>query len=126
MDAHAAIRRLSGSADDYRHAGYVEGHGGSATAQRFYLQRNTPCLDSFIWMPRLGQDGAAGGGHSWQECSAWRISLRYTVDVFFGPKATDLPHEPVRGVSSHWMRVPVELLVLACLNCGYLARNAGR
>jgi multicomponent K+:H+ antiporter subunit A len=40
-------------------------------------------------------------------------SLRFTVDVFFGPPATDLPlrpHEP-----PHWMRVPVEVLVLVCL-----------
>ena len=43
-------------------------------------------------------------------------SLRFTLDVFFGPPATDLPlqpHEP-----PHWMRVPVELLVLACLVVG--------
>ena len=43
-------------------------------------------------------------------------SLRFTVDVFFGPPATELPrtpHEP-----PHWMRVPVELLVLACLVVG--------
>ncbi len=45
-------------------------------------------------------------------------SLRFTVDVFWGPAATDLPltpHEP-----PHWMRVPVELLVLACLVVGML------
>ena len=43
-------------------------------------------------------------------------SLRFIVDVFWGPPATDLPlqpHEP-----PHWMRVPVELLVLACLVVG--------
>ncbi|GGH65996.1 monovalent cation/H+ antiporter subunit A [Comamonas phosphati] len=43
-------------------------------------------------------------------------SLRYTVDVFFGPKATDLPHTPHEP--PHWMRVPIELLVLACLLVG--------
>ncbi|CAN5533332.1 monovalent cation/H+ antiporter subunit A [soil metagenome] len=43
-------------------------------------------------------------------------SLRFTVDVFFGPLATDLPHKPHEP--SHWMRVPVELLVLACLVVG--------
>ncbi|MFP5484637.1 MAG: monovalent cation/H+ antiporter subunit A [Gammaproteobacteria bacterium] len=45
-------------------------------------------------------------------------SLRFTVDVLFGPVATQLPrtpHEP-----PHWMRVPVELLVLACLVVGVL------
>ncbi len=43
-------------------------------------------------------------------------SLRFILDVFWGPPATDLPlqpHEP-----PHWMRVPVELLVLACLVVG--------
>ncbi len=52
-------------------------------------------------------------------------SLRFTVDVFFGPIATQLPrtpHEP-----PHWMRVPVELLVLACLVVGMLpAWSVGR
>ncbi|KQM79961.1 monovalent cation/H+ antiporter subunit A [Xylophilus sp. Leaf220] len=43
-------------------------------------------------------------------------SLRFTVDVFFGPRATDLPHTPHEP--PHWMRVPVELLVLACLVVG--------
>jgi multicomponent K+:H+ antiporter subunit A len=43
-------------------------------------------------------------------------SLRFGHDVFFGPRARDLPrepHEPVR-----WMRVPVDLLVLACVIVG--------
>ena len=43
-------------------------------------------------------------------------SLRFTVDVFFGPKATRLPHTPHEP--PRWMRVPVELLVLACLIVG--------
>ena len=45
-------------------------------------------------------------------------SLRFTVDVFFGPPTTDLPHTPHEP--PHWMRVPVELLVLACLIVGIL------
>lgn len=43
-------------------------------------------------------------------------SLRFAWGVSFGPLSTDLPrqpHEPVR-----WMRVPIELLVLACLVVG--------
>jgi multicomponent K+:H+ antiporter subunit A len=44
-------------------------------------------------------------------------SLRFTADVFFGrPPATPCrkpPHEP-----PHWMRVPIEVLVLACLLVG--------
>ena len=43
-------------------------------------------------------------------------SLRFVVDVFGGPPATDLPHEPHEP--PHWMRVPVELLVLICLVVG--------
>ncbi len=46
-------------------------------------------------------------------------SLRFTVDVFFGPDTCRAlprqPHEP-----PHWMRVPIELLVLACLVVGTL------
>jgi multicomponent K+:H+ antiporter subunit A len=43
-------------------------------------------------------------------------SLRFTVDVFFGPPAVGLPHTPHEP--PHWMRVPVELLALACLVVG--------
>ncbi|MDO5103983.1 MAG: monovalent cation/H+ antiporter subunit A [Lautropia sp.] len=45
-------------------------------------------------------------------------SLRFSVDVFLGPKATNLPREPHEP--PHWMRVPVELLVVACLLVGIL------
>ncbi|MDT0136295.1 monovalent cation/H+ antiporter subunit A [Acidovorax sp. PRC11] len=52
-------------------------------------------------------------------------SLRFTVDVFWGPKAQDLPREPHEP--PHWMRVPVELLVLACLVVGiFPAWSVGR
>jgi multicomponent K+:H+ antiporter subunit A len=51
-------------------------------------------------------------------------ALRFSVDIFFGRLATDLPrtpHEPVR-----WMRVPIELLVLACVVVGiFPARTIG-
>jgi multicomponent K+:H+ antiporter subunit A len=43
-------------------------------------------------------------------------SLCFTADVFFGPKAQDLPRKPHEP--PHWMRVPVELLVLICLLVG--------
>ena len=52
-------------------------------------------------------------------------SLRFIVDVFWGPPATDLPYAPHEP--PHWMRVPVELLVLACLVVGVLpAWSIGR
>jgi multicomponent K+:H+ antiporter subunit A len=44
-------------------------------------------------------------------------SLRFTADVFFGPDTCAAlpkrPHEP-----PHWMRVPIEVLVLTCLLVG--------
>jgi multicomponent K+:H+ antiporter subunit A len=45
-------------------------------------------------------------------------SLRFIHTVFFGPKPVDLPrvpHEP-----PHWMRRPIELLVLICLIVGVI------
>ena len=43
-------------------------------------------------------------------------SLRFGHDVFFGPTRGDTPRQPHEPV--HWMRVPVELLVLACVVVG--------
>ncbi|MBJ2222360.1 MULTISPECIES: monovalent cation/H+ antiporter subunit A [Pseudomonas] len=43
-------------------------------------------------------------------------ALRFTVNVFFGPPATDLPHTPHEP--PRWMRAPVELLVFTCLLVG--------
>ena len=43
-------------------------------------------------------------------------SLCFTADVYFGPKATELPRKPHEP--PHWMRVPVEFLVLICLLVG--------
>src|SRR5690606_7912480 len=45
-------------------------------------------------------------------------ALRFGHDVFFGPPPRDLPSEP--NEPTHWMRVPVELLVLVCLVVGIL------
>ena len=45
-------------------------------------------------------------------------SLRFGHDVFFGPPPTSCPRRPHEPV--HWMRVPVELLVLACVVVGTL------
>ena len=45
-------------------------------------------------------------------------SLRFIYSVFFGPPPHDLPkspHEP-----PHWMRAPIEFLVLACLVVGVI------
>ena len=45
-------------------------------------------------------------------------SLRFGHDVFFGGPPVDCPRQPHEPV--HWMRVPVELLVLACVVVGML------
>ncbi|MDZ5457391.1 monovalent cation/H+ antiporter subunit A [Azohydromonas lata] len=45
-------------------------------------------------------------------------SLRFGHDVFFGPPPRHLPREPHEP--ARWMRVPVELLVLACVVVGTL------
>lgn len=51
-------------------------------------------------------------------------ALRFTVDVFFGPTAQDLPHTPHEP--PRWMRAPVELLVLTCLVVGiFPAQSVG-
>ncbi|HIV73143.1 MAG TPA: monovalent cation/H+ antiporter subunit A [Candidatus Aquabacterium excrementipullorum] len=66
------------------------------------------------WFDRLLPAVAVVGG-----VFSVAYSLRFTADVFFGPdtcsKLPRAPHEP-----PHWMRVPVELLVLACLLVGTL------
>jgi multicomponent K+:H+ antiporter subunit A len=43
-------------------------------------------------------------------------SLRFGYDIFFGPPSTDLPRQPEEP--PQWMRIPVDLLVLACLVVG--------
>ncbi|MGH6760992.1 MAG: monovalent cation/H+ antiporter subunit A [Phyllobacterium sp.] len=43
-------------------------------------------------------------------------SLRFIHQSFFGPPPVDLPREPHEP--PHWMRFPIELLVLACLVVG--------
>ncbi len=43
-------------------------------------------------------------------------SLRFIRDVFFGPPPTNLPRTPKEP--PHWMRFPIELLVVACLVVG--------
>ncbi len=43
-------------------------------------------------------------------------SLRFIRDVFFGPPATGLPRTPQEP--PHWMRFPIELLVVVCLVVG--------
>lgn len=51
-------------------------------------------------------------------------ALRFSAGVFFGPPPTDLPHTPHEP--PRWMRMPVELLVLACVVVGvFPAQSVG-
>ena len=45
-------------------------------------------------------------------------SIRFIHQTFFGPAPVDLPHAPHEA--PHWMRLPIEILVLACLLVGIL------
>ncbi|MBI1619519.1 monovalent cation/H+ antiporter subunit A [Aquamicrobium zhengzhouense] len=61
-------------------------------------------------------DGLAPYAATLAGAFAVTYSVRFIHTVFFGPKPVDLPkipHEP-----PHWMRLPIELLVLICLIVG--------
>lgn len=45
-------------------------------------------------------------------------SVRFIHSVFFGPPPHDLPHEPHEP--PHWMRFPIEFLVVLCLLIGII------
>ncbi|HWW57847.1 MAG TPA: monovalent cation/H+ antiporter subunit A [Sphingopyxis sp.] len=45
-------------------------------------------------------------------------SIRFIHKTFFGPPPVDLPHSPREA--PHWIRLPIEILVLACLLVGIL------
>jgi multicomponent K+:H+ antiporter subunit A len=94
-----------------------------------------PLLNGFLSKEMFFAETVFVSGHPWIENGlplaalvygifAVVYSLRFGHDVFFGPEARDLPSEP--NEPTHWMRVPVELLVLACLIVGILpARSIG-
>ncbi|MCC2600957.1 monovalent cation/H+ antiporter subunit A [Sphingopyxis yananensis] len=45
-------------------------------------------------------------------------SIRFIHQTFFGPPPTNLPRQPHEA--PHWMRLPIEILVIACLLVGIL------
>ncbi len=63
-------------------------------------------------------DGAAPYVATIAGAFAVAYSVRFIHNVFFGPKAVDLPKEPHEP--PHWMRRPIELLVIACLVVGII------
>src|SRR5690606_33327280 len=88
-----------------------------------------PLLNGFLSKEMFFAETVLVSGNAWVRIGlplaatlasmfAVAYSLRFIFDVFFGPKADDLPrapHEPPR-----WMRVPIELLVLICLVVGII------
>ncbi len=88
-----------------------------------------PLLNGFLSKEMFFAETAVVHGSEWVRVGlpvlatlagifAVTYSLRFLVDVFFGPVATDLPrqpHEPPR-----WMRFPIEFLVAICLIVGVL------
>ncbi len=63
-------------------------------------------------------DGMAPYAATIASAFAVAYSLRFIHTVFFGPKPVDLPREPHEP--PHWMRLPIELLVLICLIVGII------
>ncbi len=83
-----------------------------------------PLLNGFLSKEMFFAETAHVGGSdswwmSWAALALGVFSVAYSlrfISVFFGPKAENLPktpHEP-----PHWMRFPVEFLVLLCLIVG--------
>ncbi|MCO5157451.1 MAG: monovalent cation/H+ antiporter subunit A [Aquamicrobium sp.] len=63
-------------------------------------------------------DGMAPYAATIASAFAVAYSVRFIHTVFFGPKPVDLPREPHEP--PHWMRLPIELLVLICLIVGII------
>ncbi len=92
-----------------------------------------PLLNGFLSKEMFFAETLFVTGHPWLEYGLPAIatvygvfavvySLRFGHDVFFGPPPLGLPrapHEPRR-----WMRVPIDLLVLACLVVGVAPQHS--
>ncbi|MBQ6657513.1 MAG: monovalent cation/H+ antiporter subunit A [Ottowia sp.] len=116
------IRRLSG-------LGRAMPITGALTFVASAAMAGVPLANGFLSKEMFFAEALALGGAPWL---AWGVpaaallagvlavaySLRFSVDVFLGKPAEDLPlkpHEPV-----HWMRVPIEVLALLCVVVGVL------
>ena len=83
-----------------------------------------PLLNGFLSKEMFFAEAVqAGGDRDWlipiAAVAMGMFSVAYSlrfISVFFGPPAQDLPRDPHEP--PHWMRLPVELLVLACLVVG--------
>ena len=92
-----------------------------------------PLLNGFLSKEMFFAETVHVSGNPWVEiglpaaatlAGAFAVvySLRFGHDVFFGPPPQRLPRKPHEPVP--WMRVPVELLVLACLVVGVLPERS--
>jgi multicomponent K+:H+ antiporter subunit A len=90
---------------------------GFLSKEMFFAE--TVFISSMPWVERGLPVAATAAG-----IFAVVYALRFSVDIFFGTPSPDLPRKPHEP--SRWMRVPIELLVLACLVVGiFPARSIG-
>ncbi|MCK9511948.1 MAG: monovalent cation/H+ antiporter subunit A [Pigmentiphaga sp.] len=86
-----------------------------------------PLLNGFLSKEMFFAEAVAVHGNDWVQFAIPALatlagvfgvtySLRFIVDVFFGPQPADLPREPHEP--PRWMRAPIEWLVVACLVIG--------
>ncbi|MBK0394701.1 monovalent cation/H+ antiporter subunit A [Ramlibacter algicola] len=86
-----------------------------------------PLLNGFLSKEMFFAETLFASGNTWIEYGLPAVatiygvfgvvySLRFGHDVFFGPPPQGLPHPPHEP--RRWMRVPIELLVLACVVVG--------
>lgn len=86
-----------------------------------------PLLNGFLSKEMFFAETVFLSSHPWVEVTlpvaatlagvfAVVYSLRFGYDIFFGPPSTDLPRQPEEP--PRWMRIPVDLLVVACVVVG--------
>jgi multicomponent K+:H+ antiporter subunit A len=114
------IRRLSGLRRSMPITGTLALVASAAMA-------GVPLLNGFLSKEMFFAETVFLSSHPWIELAlpaaatlagvfAVVYSLRFSYDIFFGPPATGLPRQPEEP--PRWMRIPVDLLVLACLVVG--------
>ena len=114
------IRRLNGLMRCMPHTGRLALVASGAMA-------GVPLLNGFLSKEMFFAETVFVSAHPWVEkvlpliatlaaTFAVVYSLRFGYDIFFGPPSSDLPREPEEA--PRWMRIPVELLVFACLVVG--------
>jgi len=114
------IRRLSGLWRAMPYTGTLALVASAAMA-------GVPLVNGFLSKEMFFAETVVLSSHRWVEVGlplaatlagifAVVYSLRFGYDIFFGPPSTDLPRQPKEP--PRWMRIPVELLVLACLIVG--------